>query len=168
MARYIVGCFGVIWSKIFELSIDVLNVPWPDIISNHPWSMFFIYWWAVCKGIFIINWVDSGTRFHIIHEAKCVSDKFKLDDLFEDILVLIIHAVNNPMLIINSGVILIRDGSMYILLVSNIAHLMDLPAIIDIVPSSIIGMMIFICSLMWRNGLDRLGPHSTTKLNRTE
>jgi hypothetical protein len=72
------------------------------------------------------------------------------------------------MVIIIIGIIFIIDGSMNILFVKNIIHLIDLPAITDIVPRSIVGIMIFICSLIYINEFDRFGPHRTIKLNRIE
>lgn len=93
---------------------------------------------------------------------------FILVDLFVDRLILIIHAVSSPIVIIIKGMSLIIKGNINMLLVKNISHLTDLPATIDIMPSSIVGKMIFICSFTCMNELDRLGPHRTTRLNRTE
>jgi hypothetical protein len=36
MARYAVGCLGVIFIIILEVSVEVEKNPWPDIISNQP------------------------------------------------------------------------------------------------------------------------------------
>jgi hypothetical protein len=103
-----------------------------------------------------------------MHDAKWVIDVFILVDLLVDKLILIIQAASNPAVIIVKGIILISVGNINISLVKNINQLMDLPAIIDIIPRSIVGRMIFICSLMCINEFERLGPHNTTKLNRTE
>jgi len=82
--------------------------------------------------------------------------------------VLIIHAINSPVVIIINGVNFISVGNINILFVKSIIHLIVLPAMIDIVPRNIIGIIILICSLMSINELDKLGPQRTTKLNRTE
>jgi len=85
----------------------------------------------------------------------------------DDRLIFIIHAVSRPKEIIISGMIFIIGGSIN-MLVNNIIHLIVAPVIIDINPNNMVGKMIFICSLMNINEFDRLGPHNTTKLNRTE
>jgi hypothetical protein len=143
-------------------------VPCPDIISSHPWSIDFIYWWAVIKGAFIINWVERGTRNHIMQLAKWVFDKSIISDFDLDELVLIVQAIAKPRVIIKIGRSLMSIGRINVLFVSIIIQLIDLPAIMDIVPSIIVGIMISIFSLILISGLDRLGPHSTTKLNRIE
>lgn len=84
------------------------------------------------------------------------------------ILVLIIHARRSPVEIITRGIIFITVGSINILLVNKVSHLMALPAMMDIIANNIIGLMIFIFSLIDRNELERFGPQSTTNLNRTE
>lgn len=43
IARYVVGCLGVEFMSIFEYEVEFEKNPCPDIISNHPWSIFFIY-----------------------------------------------------------------------------------------------------------------------------
>jgi hypothetical protein len=83
-------------------------------------------------------------------------------------LVLIIHAIIKPEVIILIGINLINIGSINILLVKSIIHLIALPAKIDIDPRSIVGVIILMVSLILVNELDRLGLHKTTKLNRAE
>lgn len=148
--------------------VAVKNAPWPDIISNHPWSIVFMKWCAVFNGAFIINWVDNGTKYHIIHLAKWDNGSKDERDFIVDGFELIIQANNNPVLIINNGSSLINIGNIIMLVVSKVNQLTALPAIIDIMPSSIVGRIIFIFSLMLMNALDKLGPQSTIKLNRTE
>lgn len=67
-------------------------------------------------------------------------------DLLGDKLILIIQAVNSPKVTIIRGSILDKIGNIYISLVRNIIHLIELPAKIDIVPSNIVGTIILICS----------------------
>jgi hypothetical protein len=87
---------------------------------------------------------------------------------FVDRLELIIHALSKPRVIIIRGVILSRVGKINRLFDNSIIHLIDLPAIIDITPNSIVGIIMFISSLIEENELHKLGPHNTTMLNRTE
>lgn len=89
-------------------------------------------------------------------------------DLLEFMDRFINHARRRPNVIINRGSIFNGVGSMNIWLVSSISHLIELPAIMDITPRSMVGKIIRSSSLTARNGLERLGPHSTISLNRTE
>lgn len=41
--KYIVGCLGEAFSNRFDCVVAVKNAPCPDRISNHPWSIDFIY-----------------------------------------------------------------------------------------------------------------------------
>lgn len=59
-------------------------------------------------------------------------------------------------------------GRINVLIVRKVNHLIALPAIIDIVPSIIVGRIIFISSLIERKELVKLGPHRTISLNRAE
>jgi hypothetical protein len=86
----------------------------------------------------------------------------------DDKLVLIIQARIRPIVIIIIGSILIIVGRINVLLVNVIIHLIDLPAMIDIDPNNIVGIIISIFSLILVNALVKFGPHNTTKLNRTE
>jgi len=79
-----------------------------------------------------------------------------------------IHAPIRPRVIIMIGMSLIASGSISRLLDKGIIHLIDLPVEIDITPNKIVGEMILICSLMLINGLESIGPHITTTLNRIE
>jgi hypothetical protein len=103
-----------------------------------------------------------------MHLAKCDIEYSTIADFCIDKLVLIIHAITNPKEIIIRGISLISVGNINILLVNNIIHLIDLPAIIDIEPRSIVGTIIFKFSLILVNELDKFGPHRTTNLNRVE
>jgi hypothetical protein len=86
----------------------------------------------------------------------------------DDKLVLIIQARIRPIVIIIIGSSLIIVGRINVLLVNVIIHLIDLPAMIDIDPNNIVGIIISIFSLILVNALVKFGPHNTTKLNRTE
>lgn len=83
-------------------------------------------------------------------------------------LVLIIQAIIKPVVINIIGISFRCNGSVKMLFVININHLIVLPATIDIDPRSIVGKMIFMCSLIFSSGFVRLGPHNTINLNRTE
>lgn len=83
-------------------------------------------------------------------------------------LVLSIHASNRPREIIIIGISFIIVGKINELFVNNIIHLIILPAKIDSAPRSIVGLIISIFSLILVNGLDKLGPHNTARLNRIE
>jgi len=125
-------------------------------------------WWAMIRGPFIVNCVDRGTRNHIMHLAKWVSDSFSIIDKFIVILVLISQAAINPIVTIISGVTLINVGKINELVDNKVIHLMALPAVIDIEASSIVGAIILISSLMDINVLQRLGPQRTARLKRIE
>jgi hypothetical protein len=90
------------------------------------------------------------------------------NDVSVDILLLIVQANISPSNTIIKGVIFIIVGRINSFIVKSIIHLIMLPAVIDIIPSNIVGVMIFIFSLIDRNELHILGPHSTTILKRTE
>lgn len=115
-----------------------------------------------------MNCVDSGTRNHIIHLAKWVSDSFIIIDVFIVMLVLISQAPINPVVTIIRGVILISVGKMNVLVVSRVIHLIPLPAKMDVAASNMVGAMIFISSLIAINELQRLGPQRTARLKRIE
>jgi len=81
---------------------------------------------------------------------------------------LINQAIANPREIINSGATFIMAGKMNLFIVKKVNHLTALPAMIDIVPSSIVGIIIFMSSLIDRKALVKLGPHIIINLNRAE
>jgi len=166
--KYIVGNFGEVSIMMLELVVAVMNAPWPEATSNHPWSTVFMKWWARISGPFIVNWVDSGTRNHIMHLAKCVNDNFIIIDREIVELVLISHAPINPPVTIIRGVTLISVGRINELILSKVIHLIALPAVIDSAARSKVGLIILISSLIDINELHRLGPQRTASLKRIE
>lgn len=78
------------------------------------------------------------------------------------------QAMIKPALIKARGIIFIVRGSINILFVRRVAHLIALPVEIDRVASNKVGVIIFVFSLIARNVFDRFGPHKTISLNRTE
>lgn len=81
---------------------------------------------------------------------------------------LIIHAISSPKITITMGIIFIIVGNISNLLLRHIIQLIILPEIIDMVPRSIVGKIILICSFTCINELQRFGPQRTISLNRTE
>jgi hypothetical protein len=79
-----------------------------------------------------------------------------------------IQAIIKPVVIKMRGISFRWEGKVKILFVISIIHLIALPATMDVDPRSIVGKIIFICSLILRRGFVRLGPHNTINLNRTE
>lgn len=125
-------------------------------------------WWAIIRGPFIVNCVDRGTRNHIIHLAKWVMASFIIRDVFIVRLVFISHAIMNPVVTIMIGITLINEGRINVLVDSRVIHLIALPAVIDIAASSIVGVIIFVSSLIDIKVLHRFGPHKTASLKRIE
>ncbi len=68
--RYDVGDLGII---VINMLLEVIRfelVPWPDIVSNHPWSIDFKRWWDARRGDLSVNWDESGARYHIVQDAQ--------------------------------------------------------------------------------------------------
>lgn len=61
-----VGLFFVIFDEDFMIK---LYDPWPPVTSSHAWSTDFSKWCPLVSGVDNMNWDDSGTRNHIIHDA---------------------------------------------------------------------------------------------------
>lgn len=91
------------------------------------------------NGPFIVNWVDRGTRNHIIHLAKWVMVVFISNEGAWDSLVFINHAIRNPAATRMSGIILIGVGRIKGLFDRSVSHLIALPAAIDIDARRIVG-----------------------------
>lgn len=83
-------------------------------------------------------------------------------------MVLINQANTKPEVIRTNGIIFILSGSINMLFVNIVAHLIALPVVIDKIASNRVGVMILVFSLIARNGFERFGPHRTISLNRTE
>lgn len=64
--------FGV-WGAFFIIDDDIFIIldimPCPLIFSNHAWSTNFKYLCPIFIGCIMINWVDSGTKNHMVHDA---------------------------------------------------------------------------------------------------
>lgn len=56
----------------FLCEVNDENMPCPDDISNHPWSIDLRELMVINMGVLNINWVDNGTRNHILAEASWI------------------------------------------------------------------------------------------------
>lgn len=76
----------VFWGarKIFDKRERILNIPWADVISIHPWSKFFWSVWLVFKGKGIIAWEDRGAKNHIEDKALWFIMDFNNEEVLDD------------------------------------------------------------------------------------
>lgn len=65
------GRKGELENILLDVSRSELIVPWPLLISAHPWSIDLREVCADIRGYFSVNWVDKGVRNHIEQEALC-------------------------------------------------------------------------------------------------
>ena len=69
ISKYELGVCGIFFIIDDDTAIIFDIIPWPLIFSNHAWSTNFKYSCPIFIGCIIMNWVDNGTRNHIIHDA---------------------------------------------------------------------------------------------------
>ena len=115
----------------------------------------------------MMNWVDSGTKNHIVHEAKCE----KLIDRYLLLLVLYLddpHPINTPTSIIIVGMIFIHRGSLHLALIFGIIHTMTDPDTTDKTDIVTIGLITAGDSTEDEHGLCSRGPHRVITRNRIE
>jgi len=159
---------GILLIRVLFNVINERFAPWPDITSNHPWSIVFIKWWDEIRGAFIRNWDDKGAKYHIEQDAQwlycCL---IKIERLLE-VLEVIDHPIRRPIRTIMSGDNLSLKGKIntFLLIIGN--HDIILPLTIDIKDRLIIGIAIILFSSILNIGLQELWLHKVANLKRVE